>query len=198
MRLGILGGTFDPVHIGHLITAECVLEELSLDGVLFIPANVPPHKTERKIISSYHRLRMVCFATANNPRFKVSDIELNREGPSYSVDTINELKKIYIGATFFFITGADAINDLPTWHEATELLKNCHFVAATRAGVKLEKDALIEHFGELARTNIHEVNTRRIEISSTDIRQRVKEGKNIMYMVTDTVAKYIEKEGLYK
>ena len=80
MRLGILGGTFDPVHIGHLITAECVLEELSLDGVLFIPANIPPHKTERKIISSYHRLRMVCFATANNPRFKVSDIELNRDG----------------------------------------------------------------------------------------------------------------------
>ena len=198
MRLGIMGGTFDPIHIGHLLTAECVLESLNLDSVIFIPANIPPHKRDKAINPPYHRLRMTLAATSNNPKFQVSNIELNRQGPSYTIDTISELKKIYIGSTFYFITGADAINDLATWHEAKSLLKSCHFVAATRAGVNLEREALENTFGELAKTNIHEVTTKRIEISSTEIRERVAAGKNISYMVPSAVAKYIAEEGLYK
>lgn len=198
MRLGIFGGTFDPIHIGHLLTAECAAESLNLDSVIFIPANIPPHKQNSKVRSSYHRLRMVLAATVNNPKFQVSSLELNREGPSYSIDTIKELKKLYIGATFYFIIGADAINELASWHDAQNLLKYCHFAAATRAGAELDKQSLLETFGELANTKIHEIKTRQIEISSTEIRQRVAVGKNISYMVPEAVAKYIVEEGLYK
>lgn len=198
MRLGIFGGTFDPIHLGHLITAECVMETLNLSSVIFVPANIPPHKQDKEINPSYHRLRMVLSAIQSNPQFQASNIELNRKGPSYSVDTINELKQMYIGATFYFITGVDAINELATWHEAEKLLKSCFFVAAIRPGNVLDRESLEKHFGELAKTNILEVNTKQIEISSTEIRKRVSEGKNISYMVPESVAKYIEKEGLYK
>jgi len=198
-RIGIMGGTFDPVHIGHLLTAEAVRDALKLDQILFIPAAIPPHKHRRDIASPEHRLSMVLLATAENPHFRVSDMELHREGPSYTVDTIEVLRaERGEEAEFYFITGADAINDLATWHEVHELLRMCHFVAATRQGTPLNKEALLDEFGILAREHIHEVPTPELEISSTEIRERIHRGSSIRYMVPDNVADYIDKEGLYR
>lgn len=197
MRLGIFGGTFDPIHLGHLLTAEAVLERLSLDKVIFIPAQIPPHKRDKIITPPEKRLKMAKLAAAYNENFIVSDIELKREGPSYSVDTISELKNIYTQAEFFFIIGSDAINDIATWHEAKRLIASCNFAAATRAGEPLNRKYLREYFGEIAHINIMEVKTPQIDISSTDIRRRIGEGKNISYMVTKEVAEYIKREGLY-
>ena len=197
MRLGIFGGTFDPIHLGHLLTAEAALEELFLEKIIFIPASIPPHKTQRYITPPEKRLEMTRLSTAYNENFIVSDIELKRKGPSYSVDTVSELKKIYADAEFFFIIGSDAINDIATWHEAKKLIESCRFAAATRAGEALNRKYLREYFGELAYMNIMEVKTPQIEISSTNIRQRIRDGKNISYMVTKEVGEYIRKERLY-
>ena len=198
-RIGIMGGTFDPIHLGHLLTAEAVRDAMGLHEILFIPASVPPHKRGREIAPPEHRLRMVILATASNPCFRTSDIELRRKGPSYTVDTIDALKaERGDGAEFYFITGADAINELDTWHDAGALLQKCHFVAATRQGTRLEKEALNLKFGTLGCERIHEVSTPELEISSTEIRRRVKRGASIRYMVPDAVTDYIEKEGLYR
>ena len=198
-RVGILGGTFDPVHLGHLLTAESVRDSLKLDEILFLPAALPPHKCRKDIALPEHRLRMVLLATAANPHFRVSDLEFRREGPSYTVDTIDYLRSERgDGAEFYFITGADAINDLATWHEADALLRKCHFVAATRQGTPLAREELIREFGILAREHIHEVPTPELEISSTEIRRKIRQGESIRYMVTDFVADYIYKEGLYR
>ena len=198
-RIGILGGTFDPVHLGHLLTAEVVRDTLGLDELLFIPAFIPPHKQHRDIALPEHRFRMVVLATATNPHFRVSDMELHREGPSYTVDTMDALRaQRGEEAEFYFITGADAINELATWHDVHSLLHKCHFVAATRQGTALARDCLSDEFGELARERIHEVPTPELEISSTEIRRRVRRGMSIRYMVPDAVADYIYKEGLYR
>ena len=197
MRLGIFGGTFDPIHLGHLLTAEAVLEGLFLDKVIFIPASIPPHKTDKFVTPPEKRMDMTRLGTAYNENFAVSDIELKRKGPSYSVDTVSELKNRYPDGEFFFIIGSDAINDIATWHEAKKLIASCNFAAVTRAGKPLNREYLREYFGELAHTNITEVKTPQIEISSTDIRRRIGEGKNISYMVTKEVAEYIKREGLY-
>lgn len=198
-QIGIMGGTFDPIHLGHLLTAEAVRDAMDLNEILFIPAAVPPHKRERRIASPVHRLRMTMLATATNPHFRVSDIELHRAGPSYTVDTVDALRKEWGGdASFYFITGADAINDLATWHDVHELLHKCHFVAARRQGTALARERLEEEFGALGREHIHEVPTPELEISSTEIRRRVRRGASIRYMVPDAVADYIYKEGLYR
>lgn len=198
-RIGIMGGTFDPIHTGHLLTAEAVRDALGLDEILFIPAALPPHKQGRELALPEHRLRMAVLATASNPHFRVSDIELHRKGPSYTVDTIDALRgERGRGTGFFFITGADAINDLATWHDVKTLLQGCHFVAATRQGTALARGELDREFGDLGHEHIHEVVTPELEISSTDIRQRVREGRSIRYMVPDAVAEYIYKEGLYQ
>lgn len=198
MRVGIFGGTFDPIHLGHLLTAESALEKFSLDSVIFIPANHPPHKIEQSIVSADSRYKMVELAIKDNEKFQISDIELKRNGPSYSIDTINELKEKHIDADFFFITGADAINDLATWHEAKTLLESCHFIAASRPNIKLDMDLLAKKFGALAKANINELDTRRVEISSTEIRDRIRKGKNISYMVPAEVFDYIKCNSLYK
>ncbi|MBQ1510841.1 MAG: nicotinate-nucleotide adenylyltransferase [Selenomonadaceae bacterium] len=198
-RIGILGGTFDPIHLGHLLTAEAVRDALGLDEILFIPAAIPPHKRGREIAPPEHRLRMTVLATAANPYFRVSDIELHREGPSYTVDTIDALQEQRGNmAEFYFITGADAINELATWHDVHSLLQKCHFVAATRQGTVLARESLHREFGAIAREHIHEVPTPEMEISSTEIRRRIRQGASIRYMVPDAVAEYIYKEGLYR
>ncbi len=196
--IGVLGGTFDPIHFGHLLTAEAVREILSLNKIIFIPAAVPPHKLGKEIAAAKHRLSMAVLATQGNPFFCVSDMELQRKGPSYTTDTIDALKREQGADTeIYFITGADAINALDTWRAPTELLAKCHFVAATRQGTSLARDFLRECFGELAQEHIHEVETPELEISSTEIRRRIQEGLSIRYMVPESVAEYIFKEGLY-
>ncbi len=198
-RIAIMGGTFDPIHHGHLITAEAVREAMDIGTMVFIPAAVPPHKLDREVTPAEHRLRMTELATASNPHFRVSDIELRRQGPSYTIDTIRALQKQYPeDTTFYFIIGADAINELTTWHEVDTLITMCHFIAATRQGTSFDAEGLYARFGERGRAHIHRALTPHIEISSTDIRSRVREGRSIRYLVPQVVREYIEKEGLYR
>ena len=200
LRLGIMGGTFDPIHMGHLIMAEAVRDEFGLDRVLFIPAAHPPHKQGRwDLAGAEHRYRMTELAVRSNPYFDISDMELHRKEPSYSVVTIDRLRESYgQDAEFYFITGADAINELFTWYHAEELLEKCCFIAANRQGTELDMELLRSHFGELAEKRIHQLVTPAVEISSTDIRQRIHRGRSINYRVPAAVEEYIDKEGLYR
>ncbi len=196
-KIGIMGGTFDPIHFGHLMTAEAVRDEFHLDKVIFIPAASPPHKLNFKLTSPLHRYNMTLLATASNPYFHVSDIELKRTGPSYTLDTIKELSNIYPQAELYFIIGADAVQGLPTWHRVDELLQLCQFIAATRQGCYPDVDAIKKHFGT-AGQRIHRLNTPELEISSTNIRKRLQRGYSIRYILPEAVCNYIEKEHLYQ
>ncbi|MDD4601452.1 putative nicotinate-nucleotide adenylyltransferase [bioreactor metagenome] len=197
-RIGIMGGTFDPIHIGHLVTAEAVRIEYGLEKVLFIPAGNPPHKQDSNVTPAMHRYIMTVMATYSNPHFCVLPIELERLGPSYTIDTVKELICLYGGQTdLYFITGADAIHDLPTWEKIDELIGLCHFVGATRPGCIRKLDDVIKRFGSLGRKRIHRLATPELEISSTDIRERVRKGRSIKYIVPESVESYIQKEGLY-
>lgn len=197
-KIGIMGGTFDPIHIGHLVTAEAVRIEYGLDKVLFIPACNPPHKQDSQVTPVLHRYIMTVMATYSNPYFYVSAIELERPGPSYSIDTVSKLIQLYGEHTeFYFITGADAVQDLPTWEKIDKLLTMCHFIAATRPGCLSGLDDVIRYFGVQGRERIHRLATPELEISSTDIRDRVRNGRSIKYIVPESVENYILKEGLY-
>lgn len=198
-KLGIMGGTFDPIHIGHLVTAEAVRIEYGLDKVLFVPAGHPPHKSDALITPMLHRYNMTVMATCSNPFFNVSSIEMERSGPSYTIDTVKELIKQHGEQTeFYFITGTDTIHELPTWHNITELLQLCRFVGATRPGCNSMVDTIIEHFGIIGSQRIHHLATPELEISSTDIRERIREGRSIKYIVPENVEQYIFKENLYQ
>lgn len=198
-KLGIMGGTFDPIHIGHLVTAEAVRMEYGLDVVLFVPAGHPPHKSDALITPMLHRYNMTVMATCSNPFFYVSSIEMERSGPSYTIDTVKELIKQYGEQTeVYFITGTDTIHELPTWHNITELLQLCRFVGAARPGCNSMVDSIIERFGEIGSQRIHHLATPELEISSTDIRERIREGRSIKYIVPEKVEQYILKENLYQ
>ena len=198
-RLGIFGGTFDPIHTGHLVTAEAVRDEYRLDKVLFIPAAQPPHKQHQQLVSARQRFEMALLATASNVNFEVLTLELERPGLSYTVDTVHELLRIYgEGTEFYFITGADTIEEIHTWHHIGELLGLCHFVAATRPGCAPDMDMICHHLGRAGMEHIHRLPTPALEISSTDIRSRVRQGLSIKYIVPESVEAYIYKEGLYK
>ena len=197
-KVGILGGTFDPIHVGHLMTAEAVRDEYHLDRVIFIPAANPPHKELNKVTAAEHRYMMTVLATCSNPHFQVSDIEMKRSGPSYTIDTIDYMVKKYGSDTeFYFIVGADAIIDLPSWNNIEELLSLCHFIGANRQGSVPDVTQIQAELGELGKTKIHRLLTPELEISSTDIRHRVKKGYSIKYIVPAAVEQYIYKEGLY-
>ena len=198
MKIGIMGGTFDPIHLGHLATAEAVRENFSLDEILFIPAARPPHKLGKKVTDERHRLAMTQLATRSNKFFKVSDMELKRTGLSYTLDTMNELHKIFGNATeLFFIIGADSLADLSKWYAARELVAKCHFIATTRQGVDVDFSSVEKFFGAAAKEHIHRVTTPGLEISSTDIRERVKLNRSIKYLVPEVVEEYILREKLY-
>jgi len=198
LRLGIMGGTFDPIHFGHLATAEAVRELFILDEILFIPAARPPHKLDKLVTSEQHRLTMTQLATSSNKFFRVSDMELKRTGLSYTLDTMNDLHKIFGHSTeLFFIIGADSLADLSKWHAARELVEKCHFIATTRQGVDVDFSAVEKFFGAVAREHIHRVTTPGLEISSTDIREKVRRGLSIKYLVPEVVEEYILRKELY-
>ena len=198
MKVGIMGGTFDPIHLGHLATAESVREIFQLDEILFIPAARPPHKVEKLVTPEVHRLMMTFLATQSNEKFHVSPMEILREGLSYTLETVNELHKKFGESTeLFFIIGADSLKDLPTWYQSKELVQKCHFIATTRPNVKVGVTELKKFFGKLFKEKIHQATTPGIEISSTEIRRRVKEGLSIKYLVPEVVEEYIRKERLY-
>lgn len=196
-RLGIMGGTFDPIHYGHLVTAEQAREALSLDLVLFMPAGRPAFKQDADVTDAEDRYAMTVLATAANPAFDASRFEIDREGVTYTIDTLRALRARYPeNVKLFFITGADAILDLVTWHDAEQMAELATFIAATRPGYDIEQ----------ARTRVNSsgvpFDVRYIEIpalaiSSTNIRQRVSEGKSVRYLTSESVIGYIRKNGLY-
>ena len=198
-RIGLMGGTFDPIHLAHLHIAEESREAFQLDEVRFIPAAQPPHKQGRKIASAEQRIKMVELAIANNPFFRLDLLEMELQGPSYSWRTVQEMqRRLGQDAELFFITGSDSINDLPTWSHPKELVAACHFIGTTRPEVPFDEEMLLDFFDSELRSRIHELKVPRMEISSTLIRQRIALGKSIRYLVPEAVAEYIEKEGLYQ
>lgn len=195
--IGIMGGTFDPVHYGHLIIAEESRIEFSLDKVIFVTAGDPPHKKDYLVSDARHRREMTLMAIASNPFFECSDIEMERRGPSYTVDTIERFRQtLGSEANLYFITGADAILEILTWHEPHRLRSMCKFIAATRPGYRLEdlKQRLPAEFMD----QITFLEMPGVHISSTDLRERVRSGKSIKYMVPENVENYIYTNDLYR
>lgn len=197
-KVGIMGGSFDPIHIGHLAVANEVLNIYELDEIIFVPTGDPPHK-EGLRADACHRLMMVTMAVLSNDRFSVSDIEIKSSGKSYTLNTLTELHKIYKNTEFYFITGTDAVIDLPNWHEPGEVLKLCRFIAATRPGIILEEVGIkIKGIMEAYGGNIEILKVPMLQISSTDIRERFRTGVSAKYLIPECVEQYIIKNGLYR
>lgn len=197
-----MGGTFNPIHYGHLAVAEEAFVQFKLDKVVFVPSGHPPHKKDKEIIPAEERYLMTVIATASNHDFVVSDLEVKRKGPSYAVDTIKELKKIYgTLAEIFFITGADAVWEILTWKKPEVLAKLCSFIAATRPGYRLDKfqklHILPEDKHQKSKPKVYVMEVPALAISSTDIRRRVRNKQPIRYLVPEEVANYIYKKGFY-
>ena len=193
--IGIMGGTFDPIHNGHLVTAECASYQYDLDKVVFVPSGNPPHKTDKRITNAQDRYSMALLATMSNPKFRVSRIEIDRAGLSYTIDTVMEFKKIYPGAKIYFITGADAILEIFTWKSPEILLKEVEFIAASRPGYCLSQ--LGKEIYDEYRDSINLLEIPGLAISSTNIRTRVKNERPIKYQLPEEVEAYISKHGLY-
>lgn len=189
MRIGLLGGTFNPIHIGHLILAEEAYYKLKLDKVVFVPSFVPPHKTIEGDIKPQDRLKMVGLAIKGNPAFEVSTYEIESKKRSYSVDTLKEFRRLYgEEAQLYFITGSDSLKDLFSWKDINDIFKMSKFIVAPRPGYPL-KDLPKE---------AEAVVITPIEVSSEDIRRRIKEGRSIRYLVPEDVRRYIDERGLYR
>jgi nicotinate-nucleotide adenylyltransferase len=200
-KLGVLGGSFNPVHLGHLVLAETAREALGLERVLFIPAKLPPHKRAAALADGADRLAMVRLAVAGNPALAVSDIELRRPGVSYSVDTVRALREnLGPGTEIYFLIGMDTVAELTGWREIAALARLCKFVPLSRPGIAGPNAAALESaIGKLpARAIIKRaVAMPVIGISSSDIRRRVAQGRTIRYLVPDAVAAYIRRKRLY-
>ena len=200
MRLGILGGTFDPIHYGHLLLAEQARETFALDRVLFVPAARPPHKRKQSLCAARHRLAMVKLALAGNDVFGASDVEIRRGGVSYSVDTVERLARRHRGAALFFVIGSDTVPELPTWKQAGRLAELATLVVACRPDAPLPPATKLA--GTLTREQVrslqeHVLPMPPVGLASRDIRQRVAEGRSIRYMVPREVEQYIHAHGLY-
>lgn len=200
-RLGIFGGTFNPVHLGHLIMAQDALEAFDLVKVLFVPCDLPPHKDAARLAPAAHRAAMLEKAIEDNPDFEICDIEISRGGTNYSIDTVRHLRKLYPCHELFFIIGSDSLMELHQWKDINELLRLCTFVTFVRPafvpGKTLGKALKLE--AGLRRSLIKNmVAVHQIDISSSDIRHRVAEGMNIRYLVPGAVEMYIGEHNLYK
>lgn len=196
-----MGGTFDPIHQGHLVTAEEARVQFGLDQVFFVPNRHPPHKDPADLTEPEHRYLMTFLATVSNPRFSVSRLEIDRAGPSYTIDTIRALSAQHPEARLYYITGADAILQVlrGEWEQSAELLRMCEFIAATRPGFTLDLDTL-RRSNATGRPleNVHVMAIPAMAISSTDIRARVRAGRPIKYLVPEAVEAYIVKHELYR
>ncbi len=199
MKIGILGGTFDPVHLGHLIMADQVLDILNLDKVIFIPTGRPPHKDEKNVTSSKDRMEMVNLAIRSNALFESSDIEIKENKLSYTVDTIKKLEKIYPEDELYFIVGGDSLLSLDSWKGHEEIIASISIAVVNRITANDQKiKNKISYYNKNFLGNISLVNCPVIDISSTGIRRRVKESRTINYLVPEEVKKYISDENLYK
>jgi nicotinate-nucleotide adenylyltransferase len=190
-RLGVMGGTFDPVHHGHLVAASEVAARFELDEVVFVPTGTPSFKQDVAVTPAEHRYLMTVIATASNPRFTVSRVDIDRPGLTYTVDTLRDLARERPDADLYFITGADAIAQILSWKDSPELFELAQFVAVTRPGHQLVVDGL-----PADRVSQWEIPA--LAISSTDVRARAQAGKPVWYLVPDGVVQYIAKHGLYR
>jgi nicotinate-nucleotide adenylyltransferase len=189
-RIGVMGGTFDPVHHGHLVAASEVAHNFALDEVIFVPTGQPYQKETRVVSPAEDRYLMTVIATASNPRFSVSRVDIDRPGPTYTIDTLRELHAAGPDDELFFITGADALAEILTWHAVDELFTLAHFVGCTRPGHRLSGAGLPEDKVSL-------VEIPALAISSTECRARVVAGEPVWYLVPDGVVQYIAKRRLY-
>jgi len=194
-RVGVMGGTFDPVHHGHLVAASEVAHRFALDEVVFVPTGQPWQKDDRDVAPAEDRYLMTVIATASDPRFRVSRVDVDRDGPTYTVDTLRDLRAEYearsVATELFFITGADALASIASWRDSDEVLGLAHFVGVTRPGHALTDPGLPEGSVTL-------VEVPALAISSTDCRARVAAGAPIRYLVPDGVLEYVAKRGLYR
>jgi nicotinate-nucleotide adenylyltransferase len=188
-RIGVMGGTFDPIHNGHLVAASEVAQSFDLDEVVFVPTGEPWQKS--KVTDSEHRYLMTVVATASNPRFTVSRVDIDRPGPTYTIDTLRDLRAQRPDAELYFITGADAVAQILSWRDHDELWELAHFVAVSRPGHVLSTDGLPEHV-------VSQLEVPALAISSTDCRDRVDRGHPVWYLVPDGVVQYIAKHHLYR
>ncbi len=188
-RIGVMGGTFDPIHHGHLVAASEVAQSFDLDEVLFVPTGMPYQKSD--VTESEHRYLMTVIATAANPRFSVSRVDIDRTGPTYTIDTLRDLRAQHPDADLYFISGADAITQILDWKDVDELWSLAHFVAVTRPGHVLT-------ISGLPRSDVSLLEVPALAISSTDCRSRVSRGFPVWYLVPDGVVQYISKHHLYR
>lgn len=200
IKIGISGGTFDPIHNGHLIIAETIREEFELDEVVFVPVGLTPHKNVSRVTDAEHRYNMTRIAIDTNPHFKVSRIEIDRKGFTYTVDTLSRLKQIYgENVRIFFIIGADVVHDLLTWRQYEKVFTMCEFIAALRPGFdRSDFSSAVENLRNNYGAVIHTAEVPLVDISSTVIRNKVRNNKSIKYLVPEKVEQYILKHGLYR
>lgn len=196
-KIGIMGGTFNPIHLGHLMIAEEAREHFGLEKVIFIPSYITPNKDVYGATVE-QRLEMTRLAVCDNPFFMVSDMEIRRKGCSYTIDTLLSLKKTYgESCELYFISGTDTIQDLPNWYEPEKILRICEFVGATRPDGSALIDNIITHFGELGK-HIHKLEVPTMELSSTELRYRLQHGLSVRYLLPRRVRDYIIKNEVYK
>jgi nicotinate-nucleotide adenylyltransferase len=191
VRVGLLGGTFDPPHVGHLILGQLALEQLHLDQVLFTPAGDPWRKAHREVTPAIHRLAMARLAVGDNDAFVVDDCEITREGPTYTVDTLRQLRERRPEDDFFLVLGEDALADVPVWKEAVSLPELATVAAAPRRGTEMPPLPFDP-------SRVVRIDMPGIDISSTDLRERARRGESLRYFVPDAVAAYIEANRLYQ
>lgn len=193
-KIGIMGGTFDPIHHGHLVAGSEVADRFSLDMVIFVPTGQPWQKADKVVSTAEDRYLMTVIATASNPRFHVSRVDIDRGGDTYTVDTLNDLRKQYPHADFYFITGADALAQIVTWRDWERMFDLAHFVGVTRPGYELADDII----PEVHKDRVSLVDIPAMAISSTECRQRAGEGRPVWYLVPDGVVQYIAKRQMYQ
>jgi len=197
MRIGVFGGTFDPVHLAHLILAEQCREQARLDQVWFVPAARPPHKHEDELTPFERRVEMLQFAVAGQPAFRVEELEKDRAGPSYTADTLDELARRQPGNEWFLLVGSDTLRDLPTWHEPRRVVARAGLLVVARPGAALvPAEELQAKLG--APVRVQNIDVPLIDISSSDLRARVRRGRSIRYFVPRAVEMYVLEKKLYR
>ncbi|MFT4086207.1 MAG: nicotinate-nucleotide adenylyltransferase [Gordonia sp. (in: high G+C Gram-positive bacteria)] len=200
-RIGVMGGTFDPIHNGHLVAGSEVAHRFALDEVIFVPTGRPWQKERRgdaQVTPAEHRYLMTVIATASNPRFTVSRVDVEREGVTYTVDTLRDLRREYPGDELFFITGADALENILTWQDWQKTFELANFIGVSRPGYELDATHLAEHLANRPPEALQMLEIPALAISSTECRERAAEGKPVWYLVPDGVVQYISKHRLYR